>query len=211
MWAQMTSSAFAVTDTDFSTTVTNYIAYADDLIENYCRVPSGYFDAGGVTITNEYHDGREVGQVSLWAYTIGTRSDPMLRLKYTPVISVTTLSEETSAGAWTSRTEGRDDDYLVMENGVRFMANIPSYKYKNVRVTYVAGYAATPGSVAVCSARLAAALLHKVEDATRRQGVSLSALNAEKAIDPSLGANVFTPPLKELVKPYRRHTPARVL
>jgi len=211
MWAQMQSGDFTVVDTDFTTTITNYIAYADDMIENYCKVPSGYFDAGGVTITNEYHDGVELGYGSTWQHLFGQRGDPFLRLKYTPVISVTTLSEETSAGTWTARTEGRNDDFLVMENGVRYVANIPTYDYKNIRCTYVAGYSATPGSVAVCSARLAAALLQKVKDATRRQPARLAALSAEMAVDPTLSHQVFSPPLKALVDPYRRRSPARLI
>lgn len=213
VWAQMSSGDLEVTMTDFDTTITNFITYADDIIEEYCKVPSGFFDAAGVTVTDEYHDGRDVGHVTSWVRYTGHRKVPKLRLKYSPVISVTTLSEETSAGAWTARTEGRGDDYLVTETGVRFLQNIPSYDYKNVKVTYVAGYAATPSIIAIVSARLAANMLHRIIDSkSRTQSAGLGSMSAGFGAEfMGVAKPILTQELKKMLRPYKRVSPTKII
>jgi hypothetical protein len=195
----------------YANNLTYAVVAADRMIESYCDVPSGFFDAGGVTITTEYHDGVEVGYYGLYpSFGVSYKMRPKLRLNYTPVISVTTLEENTSGSTWTARTEGRSSDFIVVPDGVRFIGHVPRYDYDNVRVTYVAGYAAIPGNVVECSGRLAAAILLKIIDAKKRSPVSIGSLSTSPADMPSLSAEVFTPPLKDLVKRYRRRTPVRI-
>ena len=211
-WAQMASGDLEVTMTDFDTSITNIIAYASDIIEEYCRVPSGFFDAGGVTITDEYHDGTEVGRNNSYVRFFGVRKTPFLHLKYTPVISVTTVHEETSPGSWTARTEGRANTFLVTENGIRYVRNSPAYDYKNVKVTYVAGYAATPSAVSRVCARLGANMLHHIIDSEdRAQSTNLGPAGISFGADfMGIAKTLLTTELKTLLNPYRRLTPISV-
>ena len=53
-------------------------------------------------------------------------------------------------------------DFIVVKDGVRFLNNIPSSGFRNIKVTYTAGYAAVPTAVANVSARLAALIMNTV-------------------------------------------------
>jgi len=127
-----------------------------------------------------------------------------LKFKYTPVLSVTKLEEETGAGSWSTRTEGTGNDYIVVDDGVRYVTNTPAWKYKNVRATYKTGYATTPYQVVEVSGRLAAALLQRIVDAKNRQKASTGPANVSVPPDASLTKPVFIDELKGLVVNYRR-------
>ena len=147
--------------------VAKYIVVADSQIDAYCGVPSGFFNAGGYTVTDEYHDGAEVQRSSLsvpYTSTYLTSSTQnrsyILKTKLYPILSVTSLSEETSNGSWTARTE--NTDFIIIRDGVRFLANIPAAGFRNIKITYTAGYSAVPAAVANVSAQLAAEILNTV-------------------------------------------------
>jgi len=172
--------------------------------------PEGYFVGGGVEIEKEYHDGKDLGTSSSYPRFYSVRSTPFLRLKHIPVLSVTTLEEETSAGTWTSRTEGRGNTFLVVENGVRFVSNVPRYLYKNIRVTYKTGYPITPSSIKECSARLAAAMFHLILDASERDTVNIPPMNVGLPEFRLLSTSAFSKSLKNMVIQYKRRVNPKI-
>lgn len=161
---------------DWAAFVAQQQTTADNLIDSYCGVPSGFFVAGGYGVTNEYHDGGEIQRS-------GDSTDPtsvICKMFLHPVISVTTFSEETTTGVWTARAE--NTDFIVVPEGVRFIlsASVPNAsKYRNVKVTYTAGYSAIPTAVATVSARLAAALIEAIAQGKPGTEVFTAELKAE--------------------------------
>lgn len=212
-YGQFSSAANQLTEKgyDYVNTVQKAITAAESAIDNYLQAPSGFFTGGGVEVANEYHNGTEIGKASTHIRFFGVRKSPFLRLNYTPILSVTALEEETSAGSWTSRTEGRGSDYLVTEKGVYYLRNSPAYDVKNVRATYNAGYAQTPQPISECAARLAAALIHQVVDSAARKTVQTEKVTASFPEMRLLTQTVFSESLKDLVKRYRRHVPPKIV
>ena len=205
-WGQLDSSKIGSVGPDYEDSIQRAIASADKMIDNYCRVPMGFFSPGGIEIQEEYLNGADVaylgGITKFFNWYSGGTSH--LTFEYSPVLSVTKLEEETAAGTWTTRTEGTGNDYIVVADGVRYVTNTPAWKYKNVRVSYVIGYKTTPGNVNECSARLAAAIVHRILDAKTRAKGSGGGLNVQHPPETSLGAAIFTPELKGLLGEYRR-------
>ena len=176
-YGQFDSTDFDDKGYDYAAGIQKAITDADRQIDEYCHVPEQFFTVGGIEIQHEYLNGVDIayigGIVKFFPWYYGGHSH--LTFKHKPVLSVTKFEEETSAGAWTTRTEGASSDYVVVDDGVRFVQNVPAYKYKNVRVTYKAGYLLTPGVVQEASGRLAAAILRNVLDASKQHNPSLPA------------------------------------
>lgn len=199
--------------TTYDTTIAYLISVADRAIDDETMQPETYFTAGGVTLTNEYHDGVEIGDYGLLlGVGLRVKPRPFLRLKYSPIISVTTVQKCDSQGNWTTLTQGYGNDYIALEEGIRFLQNIPSYNYKNVRVTYVAGHVATPSRISECSARLAAAIGQRIIDSQSRHETSGGPTNTSTPDEhKGLAKAVFTDELKRLVRNYRRKVPIKML
>ena len=141
------------TDADYEAFIeADIIPVAVKIIEDYCSVPSGFFEAGGAIITDEYFDGDGTG--SLW-------------LKYRPIVSVIALAYNekglTEAPSWVSLSEGPgvNKHYLVYaERGlILIYNNVPPEGYKNIKITYKAGYSSTPLSVVEIAKQLSANML----------------------------------------------------
>ena len=205
-WGQLDSTHIGSYGPDYNASIQQAITHADRMIDDYCHVPHDFFTPGGIEIQQEYRNGTDVaylgGITKFFNWYYGGTSH--LKLTHSPVLSVTTLEEETAAGTWTARTEGTGNDYIVVDDGVRFVTNTPAWKYKNVRVTYKVGYATTPGNVVQVSARLAAAILHRLEDAKNRDKATITGLTVGNTAETSLGAAIFTDELKRLLETYRR-------
>ena len=204
-WAQITSADFGSIGYDYVNTLQYVINLADRAIDNYCMQPDGFFNGGGIEIQKELHDGVEFGYVGFNVWLSSHDYRPFLRLKYVPVLSITKFEEETTAGSWTTRTEGRSSDYIVDESGIYIVSNLPDYDYRNIRVTYKAGYTVTPSPVVECSARLAANMAHHIIDSASRtnSGSGSVALNTASELV-GLGKPVLTDELKALVRDYMR-------
>jgi len=161
---------------DYNASIAKAIQDADRMIDEYCGVPEDFFISDGLEIQNEYHNGVDVvyigGIIKFFDWYYGATSH--LKLKYKPVLSVTKFEEETSPGTWTTRTEGANNDYIVVDDGVRFVQNTPAWKFKNVRVTYKAGYKVIPWQISQVSGRLAASLLKYIKDQPAAAGTSQS-------------------------------------
>jgi len=207
-WAQDTRTDIGTIGPDYNESLQRAIAIADGDIDDYCHVPHGFFSPGGIEIQQEYLNGTDVaylgGITKVFNWYYGGTSH--LKFTHSPVLSVTKLEEETAAGTWTLRTEGTGNDYIVVDDGVRFVTNTPAWKYKNVRVTYKVGYKTTPSNVAYVSARLAAAILQRIVDAKHRHKASGFGMSVDVASETSLGANIFTEELQRKLRRYQRPT-----
>lgn len=204
-WGQFTTADFTI-GYDYENSLQRAIDIADRKIDDYCSVPEMFFSSGGIEVQQEYLNGTDIAYIGgvrrFFSWYYGGTSH--LKFKQYPVLSVTKLEEETSAGTWTTRTEGTGNDYIVVDDGVRFIQNTPSYKYKNVRATYRAGYQTTPGQIAEVSGRLAAALLRRIKDSANPISVIIAGQSVSVAADASLTKPVFTQEMKNLLKNYKR-------
>jgi len=205
-WGQFATGDFGTSGYDYDNSIAKAIETADRKIDEYCGVPEGFFSPGGVEIENEYLNGTDVaylgGITKFFNWYYGGTSH--LKFGYKPVLSVTKLEEETSADTWTTRSEGTGNDYIVVDDGVRFVSNTPAWKYKNVRATYKAGYKTTPLQVQLVSARLAAALLQRIVDAKRRGTASVGGLTANSPEKSGLTDEVFTEEMRRDLKNFVR-------
>lgn len=204
-YGQFSTGDFGASGYDEEASYQKAIADADRMIDNYCNAPEQFFTPGGIEIQNEYLNGTDVaylgGITKFFAWYYGGTSH--LKFKYSPVLSVTKLEEETGAGTWTTRTEGTGSDFIVVSDGVRYVMNTPAWKYKNVRATYKAGYVATPWQVQQVSGRLAAAILQRIEDAKSRVQASVGGLSVTTPPPVNLTTAILTDDLKQLLQNFR--------
>lgn len=182
------------------------IQAAQALIDEHCHMPRGFFEAGGVQVTDEYHDGNEVA----YYYSVGKLYDwqwdydafMLLPFKIQPVLSVVKVEEETTAGTWTTRTAGSSNDYIAVEQGVHFIDNFPDPGVKNLRVTYIAGYTLTPQVVKEACARLAVLTLQRILDSTNRAAAVAAGVGSTPPPDSSLGKPILTLEIQSLLRNY---------
>lgn len=180
------------TDWNYGTSIEYLIATADGEIDEYCRVPRGFFSEGGATVQNEFHNGKHL--------PAGSR--PLLTPKHTPVLSVSKL-EYYENGAWATLAEGIDNDYIVAPEGAYLIDTPNRTTYQNIRISYRAGYPLTPQNVATVSARLAAATAHLIIDARNRAPMSVAGAAFQPPEIATLTKAAFTPPLKDMLLRYR--------
>ena len=125
------------------------IASVTSAINRYCRI--GSFESATYT---EYHDGSGASG-DLGEYT---ERDRIFLLREQPVISITSVSEDVAATinapSWTARVQrtsttptGTADYQLLTRGGslsyLYFVTNVPAKGKGNLKVVYLAGYAAT--------------------------------------------------------------------
>ena len=122
------------------------------------------------TVTNEYHDFDQYtswkGPEQLRGYAtdmlVGSRNDywntvynDRIRLKYTPVLTITALSKNNNGknetDSWESLTQqtGSGGDFIVdLDTGiVTFVGNAPALGIRKVKVSYTYGFSSVPKTV----------------------------------------------------------------
>lgn len=209
-WAQYHDGDLGSYGLSENESITYLINNADKAIDDYTDQLLGYFEAGGVSVQEEYGDSVNVGGYG--GFGFGVRRRPFWRFKYSPILSITKLEKNPSGSSWTTLTEGRSADYLAMSNGVRFIRNLPNLDYKNLRATYMVGYPTTPGRVSECSARLSAAMFHRIKDSETRRTINLADMTKTIPTEfVGLAKPCFTKEMKELVRRFRRHVPITLL
>jgi len=163
------------------------ITASESLVEQYCNVPSGYFQAGGVSFQNQLYDYR---------YPIF--------LRYTPVISVQSVEINTASyGQSPNWVTLETTEYVVnAEAGCIYLVKrIPAVTLQSVRVSYTAGYSSTPEVVrhvvkALCSNMLHEILQRKISPLIRVEDWTIRLVVPES----------FTNELKTMLTPYVRRT-----
>lgn len=139
-------------ETKFEDLMDALVLFAEKIIDDYCNVPPLFFTAGGVALTDEYHDHDGSG---------------VFHYNYYPVITVTNIEVRstglTQAAVWTAITAGpgAGSSYLLypeMEHHgkVYIYANAPPEGYRNIRSDYTPGYAAVPTPIAHLTKELVA-------------------------------------------------------
>jgi len=129
-------------ETQYEDLIDELILYAEKIIDNYCQVPSGFFVALGVTVTDEYHDHDGSGIFYLHYYptdvtTLSVNSKPLIA-----VPSWTTLTEHPAASSsFVPYPEHRHHGKVYIYN------NIPPAGVRNIKCTYQAGYTTLPADV----------------------------------------------------------------
>lgn len=136
-------------DTAFDTFLDSLILLAQGIIDDYCNVPTGFFETGGLAFTNELHD---------YHY-------PWIDLRCCPIISISKIEYNTqgygTAPIW---VEISSQDYIInTQTGQLMLVNkIPAIPEQSLRVSYTAGYTATPDPVEHVCLQLCSNLLHEI-------------------------------------------------
>jgi hypothetical protein len=175
-------------EASFNTFLESLIPLAASLIEGYCNVPSGFFNAGGKTFTGQVYDYRY----------------PWIDLYYYPVLSVSKVEINNSgygtAPSW--ETLNSQDYILASDNGQLMLVNkVPAIVEQSVKVTYTAGYTATPDLIKhvclqICSNVLHGILQRKISPTVQVGDFTFKVLTPE----------VFTRELQLMLQPYIRKT-----
>jgi len=159
------------TDALFDTFLDTLIVLADGMIDNYCRVQAGFFEAAGLAVSNELLD---------YCY-------PWLNLRYHPVLSVRKVEYNSSgygqAAVWVTVTE---PDYIVkLPEGLVMLVNkTPAIVENSVRVSYTAGYSAVPSAIKQVAIQLCCNALHvilqrKISPVIRQDEFTLRLLSSD--------------------------------
>lgn len=136
-------------DASFDTFLNDLIAKVEDIIHRYCDVPSGFFQAGGVTVSEELHD----------------YDERFIMLKYRPVISVSKVELNMAGYGQTPDWTTIDSVYYIVYNEsglIKIVNKVPAIPERSVRVTYTAGYSATPEAVKYVELQLCSKILHLI-------------------------------------------------
>jgi hypothetical protein len=176
------------TETSFNTFLDSLISFAQAMIENYCNVPSGFFEKDGKAFTNQLHDYRY----------------PWIDLRYYPVLSVSKVEYNSQGyGVTPSWAQITEPDYIIMKDtGQLMLVNVtPAITEQSIRISYTAGYAAVPDPIKhvcihICSNLLHEILQRKISSVVRVDDWSL------KVIVP----DAFTRELQVILAPYVRKT-----
>ena len=158
-------------DTLFDTFLETLIVLAGGIIDNYCRVPAGFFEAAGLALSNELLD---------YCY-------PWLSLRYFPVLSVSKVEYNSSgygqAAVWVTVVE---PDYIVkLREGLLMLVNkTPAIIDNSVRVSYTAGYSAVPTAIKQVAIQLCCNALHvilqrKINPVIRQDEFTLRLLSSD--------------------------------
>ncbi|MCJ7423558.1 hypothetical protein MUP01_04730 [Candidatus Bathyarchaeota archaeon] len=159
------------TDVLYDTFLDSLIALACSIVDNYCCVPSGFFDAGGLAFSNQLYDYRY-----RW-----------ISLKYYPVLTLTKVEYNTQGyGLAASWSEIVSPDYIVkMDEGLLMLVNkSPAVEENSVRVSYTAGYSAVPSpikhvAIQLCCNALHVILQRKISPIVRQDDLTLKVLSGD--------------------------------
>ena len=182
-YSQIKGADFGFTsdsDPNFTAFLVGILAQASAVIDDYCRVPRGFFAAGGMSFTEvinvaySLHPGYYLATPTYYPYPYLLTS----QLNNYPVLSVQHVYVNQAgygvADAW-SDTPGEDDAGVPFPSGysgwspkcnvelligrIKFVNAVPARYYQGVKATYTAGYAATPQGVNFVCLQLASSVL----------------------------------------------------
>jgi len=175
-------------ESEFEAYINELIPLAGGLVDQFCGVPRGFFEDAGIAETAVLFDYR-----ATW-----------IHLRYHPVLSVSKVEVNTAAyGSVAVWTELASTEYITaLQRGlVKLVGDtVPAEILQSVRVTYTAGYAATPEVVKYAVLNICTNILHamlqrkispvmRVDDFTIRQVIP----------------DAFTRDLQQVLSPYVHH------
>lgn len=172
------------TEAEFDAFINDLIVDASAVIDSYCKAPEGFFEAGGVTITDEYQDYR----------------DDYITLNHRPIISVTRV-EVNKAGYGVApnwETVASTHIYTYNEDGlIKLYNQSVTVEEQSVRVTYTAGYSSTPKIVKAVCKQICVRLLHSV----LQRKVS-PVIRVDDWTVRMVESDIFTAHMKKMLKPF---------
>ena len=194
LWGQFNKSSFPVrpSSLDYDAALAILIASADGEINEFCHVPQGFFEPGGVTIADELYDGR----------LLPSGAKKPLTPNLMPILDVSKL-EYSDGVTWTTMTEGILADYVFTEDYIVLVNHPDITTYRNIRLNYVAGYDSTPENVATVSAILSAATVQQITDAADRHSLQSGGIGSAPTSFSTLTKLAFTDDLKTMLQKYR--------
>ena len=174
-------------ETEYETFLDNLINQVEAVIDDYCRVPRGFFKAGGLSFT-EIHDWDEDGEI---------------HTHYYPIITLTKVELDQAglnqAADWTEISSNYY--YAKNEYGIiKIVGKSPGHVENSVRITYTAGYSAVPEDIKLAALMLADNVLHLILQ--RMLGSSMSIGDFKSSLTEVKEA--FSDEIKGLLSSYRR-------
>ena len=173
-------------DADYDVFLDSLISQIEKAIDNYCRVPSGFFKAGGLSFT-EIHDWKENGEI---------------HTRYYPIITLTKIELDyagyNQAADWTEISSTYY--YAKNESGIiKVVGKSPGHVENSVRITYTAGYSAVPDDIKLAALIYVSNTLHVILQRKVAPAVQVSDFSIRLVMDES-----FSDEVKALLNPYRR-------
>ena len=150
------------TDADFVTFLGSLITYAGAQIDEFCRLPEGFCNAGGYSVTAEMYDYR-FPYTQLYVFPLYRL--PPISLRYQPVVSVSKVEYNTMGyGALPNWVEIVLPGYIFdpIACTITVVMKMPAMAQLSIRVTYVAGYANVPDIIRYTCAQLCSNILHEI-------------------------------------------------
>jgi len=175
-------------DTEYDAFIDSIISQIEKTIDNYCRVPSGFFKAGGLGFT-EIHDWKEDGEI---------------HTRYYPVLTLTKVELDyagyNQAADWTEISSTYY--YAKNEYGIiKIIGKTPGHAENSVRITYTAGYSAVPDDVKLAVLNLA----NRVLKMLFQQQYSISAVPGDIDVRINMAVEeAFTDEIRFMLAAYRR-------
>ena len=171
-------------ETEYKTFLDDLISQVEAFIDDYCRVPSGYFKAGGLSFS-EIHDWNE---------------DGIIQARYYPIIELVRVELDLAGinqpANWIELSEAYY--YVKKEFGIiRVVGKAPGHIENSVRVTYMAGYSAVPEDIKTAALTLAKNMLKSMMTSDEIRIGDLT-------IEPQIPQEVFTAEIKTILAQYKR-------
>ena len=169
---------------------TEYEAFLDDLInqveaviDDYCRVPHGFYRAGGLSFT-EIHD---------W-------NDGIIQTRYHPIIELVRVELDLAGINQPANWTEISSTYYYAKNEfgiIKIVGKSPGHVENSVRVTYTAGYSAVPEDIKTAALILAKNMLLGMMTSDEIRIGDLT-------IEPQTPHEIFTAEVKTLLAQYKR-------
>ena len=171
-------------ESEYETFLDSLINQVERTIDNYCRVPSGFFKAGGLSFT-EIHDWNE---------------DGIIQTRYHPIIELIRVELDLAGinqpADWTELSEAYY--YVKNEFGIiRIVGKSPGHIENSVRIAYTAGYSAVPEDIKTAALTIASNML-------KNMMFSDDIRIGDLTIEPQTPQEIFTVEVKMLLAQYKR-------
>ena len=171
-------------ETEYETFLDDLISQVEAVIDDYCRVPSGYFKAGGLSFT-EIHDWNE---------------DGIIQARYYPIIELIRVELDLAGINQPANWTEISSTYYYAKNEygiIKIVGKSPGHVENSVRITYTAGYSAVPEDIKTAALILAKNMLKSMMFSDEIRIGDLT-------IEPQIPQEVFTTEVKALLAQYKR-------
>jgi len=174
-------------ETEYESWLETIIDYVERTIENYCRIPAGFFQDGGLSFT-EIQDWKEDGEI---------------HTRYYPIIAITKVELDMAGYNQTANWTEIPSTYYYAKNEygiIKIVGKTPGHVEDSVRITYTAGYSAVPDDIKIATLTYTSNILHNIQVRSVGKNVDIGDLRVQNVVL----EETFTAEIKSLLKPYKR-------